>query len=171
MIYILEGADGTGKTTLANEIAETKKTSVLHSYFNRAWDIKQHHVDMWKAAKLVAKWRPVVLDRWAPSEFVYGNVFRKGPGYDVLGYLWEMEDELKAQNVVWIYCRNDNVVENHLKNIKFRNEMFGDMSSVIEEFDKFVKMKEHNIKFIEYDYDKVDMVQFVKDLPGENFTN
>jgi len=168
MIYILEGPDGTGKTTLANEIAETKKTSVLHSYFDRSWDIKQHHKDMFAAAKLASQWRPVVLDRWAPSEFVYGTVFRGGPGYDVLGYLWEMEPELK--DVVWIYCRNDNAVENHLKNIKFRNEMFSDMSSVVEVFDEFIK-NDKDRKWIEYDFDKVDMVEFVRGLPGENFTN
>lgn len=169
MIYILEGADGTGKTTLANEIAETKKTSVVHSYFDKTWDIKDHHMDMWRAAYSISKWRPVVLDRWAPSEYVYGNVFRNKPGYDVMGLLWEMEYDFK--DVIWIYCRNDDAVENHLKNKEVRSEMFDSMEKVITEFDNFVKATSQFIKWVEYDFDKVDMKQFVKELPGENFVN
>ncbi len=173
MIYILEGPDGTGKTTLANEIAETKKTSVIHSYFDTKWDIKQHHIDMWKAAKMVSKWRPVVLDRWAISELVYGEVFRKKPGYDVLAFLWEMGYDF--EDVIWIYCRNDNAVDNHLKNKEKRQEMFDDMTDVVTLFDKIVAdpdvSLELGIKWIPYDYDKVDMKEFVKELPGENYTN
>lgn len=173
MIYILEGPDGTGKTTLANEIAEQKKASVIHSYFDPKWDIKKHHMDMWQAAQIVSRWRPVVLDRWAISELVYGTVFRGKPGYEVPGLLWEMGDEF--DNVVWIYCRNDNAVENHLKNMEKRNEMFNDMKEVVTMFDEIVKnpdlSTELGIKWIEYDFDKVDMKEFVKELPGENFVD
>lgn len=159
-IYILEGPDGVGKTTLANEIAEQKKASVLHSYFDKDWDIRQHHLDMWRAAQIISKWRPVVLDRWAPSEYVYGNVFRGAPGYDVMDLLWEFDDT----NVVWIICRNDNVIENHLKNKQERVEMFETMEGVTKGFDDFVKDTDF-LKWVEYDYDKVDMKEFVKGLP------
>lgn len=160
MIYILEGPDGAGKTTLANEIAEQRKASVVHSYFDPTWDIKQHHKDMFRAAKIINVWRDVVLDRWAPSELIYGDVFRGKPGYDVLAYLWEMEPEL--QDVTWIYCRNDNAVENHLKNMEKREEMFDDMSEIVKRFEEFVA--DSDLNWITYDYDKVDMKEFVKNL-------
>ena len=160
MIYILEGPDGAGKTTLANEIAEQKKASVIHSYFNKRWDIKKHHMDVWNAAQKVSEWNPVVLDRWAPSEFVYGNVFRGKPGYDVKGLLSNWDDS----QVVWIYCRNDNAVENHLKNMKRREEMFDDMTEVVKAFDEFVESTPE-LGWLTYDYDKMDMKQFVKELP------
>lgn len=160
MIYILEGPDGAGKTTLANEIAEQRKASVVHSYFDPSWDIKEHHKDMFKAAQIINVWRDVVLDRWAPSELIYGDVFRGKPGYDVLGYLWEMESEL--QDVTWIYCRNDNAVENHLKNMEKRDEMFDDMSEIVTRFEEFVA--DSDLNWITYDYDKVDMKEFVKNL-------
>jgi len=38
VIYILEGPDGAGKSTLANQIAAEKKASVLHCYFDPTWD-------------------------------------------------------------------------------------------------------------------------------------
>lgn len=160
MIYILEGPDGTGKTTLANEIAEQRKASIIHSYFDKSWNIKDHHKDMFKAAKIINKWRDVVLDRWAVSELIYGTVFRGGPGYDVYGYLWEMDIEL--QDVIWIYTRNDNAVENHLKNMKERDEMFNDMSEVAKLYDEFIEKSDLN--WITYDYDKVDMKEFVAKL-------
>lgn len=162
MIYVLEGPDGVGKTTLANEIAAQKKASVVHSYFDKSWDIKQHHIDMLKASKIISKWKPVVLDRWAPSEFVYGTVFRGKPGYDVMGFLWEIEDELK--DIVWIYCRNDNAVENHLKNAKERHEMYDSMKEVVTLFDEYIDGDDRD--WIVYDFDKVNMEQFVKELPN-----
>lgn len=162
MIYILEGPDGAGKTTLANIIAEQRKASVVHSYFDKSWDIKAHHMDMWKAANIINEWRDVVLDRWAPSEAVYGPIFRDKAGYDVMELLWGFDDK----NVTWIYCRNDNAVQNHLKNMETRDEMFDDMSQVVVEFDKFINDTDF-LNWITYDYDKVDMLEFVKNLPSD----
>lgn len=160
-IYIIEGPDGTGKSTLANEIAEQKKASVLHCSFDKSWDIKQHHVDMFRAAKLIGQWMPVVLDRWSYSELVYGTVFRDKPSYDVKDFLFENEHDLL--NAIWIYCRNDKAAENHKKNMQLREEMYDDMSEVAKTFDEFVK-NDKDINWIEYDYTKVNMKDFVKDL-------
>lgn len=168
MIYILEGPDGTGKTTLAHKIAEYKKASVLHSYFDTSWDIKKHHDDMLKSALIAEKWRPVVLDRWVDSETVYGTIFRGKPGYDTGEYLFLRKPELK--NVIWIYCRNDNAVKNHLKNMKRRNEMFDTMEQVVTMFDDLVKY-DATRDWIEYDFNKVKVRDFVKELPGENFVD
>lgn len=180
MIYILEGPDGTGKTTLANKIAEYKKASVLHSYFDKSWDIYEHHKDVMNAAFNLEKWRPVVVDRWVDSETVYGSVFRGKPGYDTFAYIDFVLNLARvgdsgpmpvAPEMVWIYCRNDNAVKNHLKNMEKRNEMFDDMTKVVDEFDKLIKNDPHNRKWIVYDFNKVKVRDFVKELPGENFVN
>ncbi len=160
-IYILEGPDGTGKSTLANEIAKHTKASILHCSYNKGWDIKQHHIDIFKAAKLIAQWMPVALDRWAYSELVYGTVFRNKPAYDVKDYILENEHDLS--NAVWIYCRNDEAAENHKKHMEFRDEMYDDMGEVSKTFDEFIKA-DKDIDWIEYDYTKVNMKEFVKDL-------
>jgi thymidylate kinase len=168
VIYVLEGADGTGKSTLANEIAAQKKTSVIHSYFDPSWDIRHHHMDMLDAALKVSKWRPVVLDRWAHSELVYGTVFRGNPGYDVQQAIKKLNNR---DDIVWIICENDNTIQNHLRNRELRNEMFDDMSDVVLMFRSIVRAEEFDgtRKWIHYDFDKVDMTEFVKELPGENF--
>lgn len=165
-IYILEGPDGTGKTTLANEIAKQRKASILHSYFDLTWDIEDHHRDMMRSAQKVARWMPVVLDRWAPSEFVYGTVFRGKPGYDVMDYLWMQKPELE-KDVVWIYCWNKNAVENHLKNAEERDEMYDDMSKVVKLFDDFIEAEDDlgDRDWLTYNFDDQNMEEFVKELP------
>lgn len=160
-IYILEGPDGTGKSTLANEIAKHTKASILHCSYNKDWDIKQHHIDIFKAAKLIVQWMPVVLDRWAYSELVYGTVFRNKPAYDVKDYIFENEHDLAS--AVWIYCRNDEAAENHKKHMELRDEMYDDMSEVSKTFDEFIKA-DKDINWTEYDYTKVNIKDFVKEI-------
>lgn len=159
MIYIVEGPDGVGKSTLANEIAQQTGASILHCSYDKEWDMQKYQMEMFKIAKQLNKYKDVVIDRWAPSEFVYGNVFREGPSYDVMGYLWELDDS----NIKWIYCRNDNAVENHLKHKENRIEMFEDMSKVVEEFHKFVE-DTNFLNWKVYDFDKVNRKKFVKEL-------
>ena len=141
IIYLIEGPDGVGKTTLAQEIDRQRKVSIIHATYKPAWDIKEHHKDIWKAAKLIHKWTDVVIDRWAPSDLIYGTVFRGEPYYDVNGYLWEMEPEFEKEGVTWIYCRNDNAVKNHLKLKQEREEMYDDISGVVKGSDSSQQTK------------------------------
>lgn len=164
MIYILEGADGTGKSTLANEIAKQKHGQVLHPYYDKTWNMEKYHIAFIESAILFAnEGIPVILDRWAPSEFVYGDVFRNGPSFDTSKLIEKYQDLITE----WIYCRNDNAIENHLKNKETREEMFDDMSQVVTKFDYYIEYTSNNwlhIPWKIYDFDKVNMKQFVKDL-------
>lgn len=164
MIYILEGPDGVGKTTLARAIQDKTKGHLLHASFDKEWDIEMYHLQLIDVARELNEYQDVVIDRWAPSEYVYGNVFRDGPSYDASKMI---ENRTQDGDVKWIYCRNDNAVQNHLKNREERKEMFNDMSKIVEEFDKYVEYTSNNwihIPWITYDYDKVDMDQFVEEL-------
>lgn len=134
-IYVLEGADGTGKTTLAREIMKQKGAHYLHCSYDKSWDIRSYHKQVMLVAQSLRKYQPVVIDRWAPSEHVYGMVFRNGPSYDVMDMLWEADDP----NVKWIFCTHDNAVENHLKNKERRDEMFDDMQEVVKQFHQFIE--------------------------------
>jgi hypothetical protein len=161
MIYVLEGPDGVGKTTLAKEIAEQKDAQVLHLTYNANWNMRKYHDDaIYFAEMLNNDGINVVLDRWCPSEAIYGKIFRDGPSFNVdfmIKYYYPLLD------IQFIYCRNDNAVENHLKNAKRREEMFESMADVVEEFDGFVR-DHKSMNWIEYDYDKVNMKKFVKEL-------
>jgi thymidylate kinase len=165
VIYILEGPDGAGKSTLANQIAAEKKASVLHCYFDPTWDIRAHHLDMLLAAQKIQPWLPVVLDRWALSELIYGTVFRGKPAYDVLKL---MNTSLDWFETTWIYCRTDSVIEDHRRNQETRHEIFDDMTKVVEMYDDFIAHDELR-DWVKYDFYKDNMAEFVAALPGENY--
>ncbi len=161
-IIILEGPDGTGKTTLANRIAERTKGSILHSTYRKGMKVDDYHFAVAQAAFLIAsEGDTVVIDRWAPSERIYGTVFRGGESYSTDQFI----DNLLASTPVpikWVYCRNDHAVENHLKNKENRDEMFDDMTEVARLFDEYVKNSD--LDWIEYDFNKVKVGDFVDEL-------
>lgn len=162
MIYIVEGADGVGKTTLAEEISTQLKAANLHCSYKSGWNMLDYHTAMIQCAEAINDLDiNVVLDRWAPSEKVYASVFREKESYDtdsLIKYYYPMLE------ITWIYCRNDNAVSNHLENKKIRPEMFESMVDVVNEFDAYIQ--DHKwMKWIVYDYNKVDMEEFVKGLP------
>lgn len=163
MIYILEGPDGVGKSTLAQEIYKETKGHILHCTWKSTFNMLDYFVAVMKAASELSEYQDVIIDRWAPSEQVYGDVFRGGPSFNV-GLLLAIHS--KRDDIKWIYCRNDNAVENHMKNREEREEMFEDMTEIVKRFDEFVK--ESKLPWIEYDYDKVDMHKFVEELVNES---
>jgi hypothetical protein len=169
MIYVLEGPDGVGKTTLANAILAKTKGHLLHCTWRKEWTMWRYFLDIMDTAQVYSNryQQDVVIDRWAPSEKVYGDVFRGGPSFDINILL--KTGIRNDKGIKWVMCRNDNVVENHQRLLLERDEMFDDMSKVQEGFDEFVK--ESGLPWIIYDYDKVNMDKFVEELIGENHTN
>lgn len=162
-IIILEGIDGAGKTTLAREIADKTKGHILHATFNKNFDMEEYHTDLIETAIVLSQYQTVVIDRWAPSEFVYAKVFRDGASYDT-GKLIEDYFEKVSH---WVYCRSDDAVENHLRNKEQRVEMFEDMSDIIDEFDDYVQYTSTNwihIPWKTYDFAKVNMKEFVESI-------
>lgn len=157
-MIILEGADGTGKTTLANAIAHKLNGMVLHAGFDKRWDIRQYHSAIITSAYFYENAGcPTIIDRWTVSEEVYGRVFRGGAAYDTAAM---MKDACISYDPILIYCRNDNVVENHKKNKAEREEMFDDMTEVAKVYDEVLKSNKYG-RWIVYDYTKNDMNKFV----------
>lgn len=168
-IIILEGSDGTGKSTLAYEILKQTKGHLLHGSYNKNWDsIKEYHRDIVKAANLLTPYQDIVIDRLSISEYVYGTVFRGGPEYDIVQFLYDDIDELNTNRakVVWVYCTNDNVVRNHLKNKTERPEMFDSMADVHVTYEDIVQTTDDVLHFKRYNFetDGRDLTKYVKEL-------
>lgn len=164
-LYIIEGADGTGKSTLATELLEKTKGHLIHGTWNKDWSIPEYHRAMYESALTLLEYQDVILDRWAVSEEVYSNAFRNGSKYSADEWMSKAmgEDVLNDPNqTVFIYCENENAVENHKENLKIRNELFDDMSPVVREYNNYLGRTALN--WIRYNFNNVDMKEFVKEI-------
>lgn len=161
-IFIIEGGDGTGKTTLANELHRVTKGTHIHTNLHR--NPKAYNENIMKAAITISDLGDdVIIDRWCVVEYVYGKAFRNGQSYKTD----EMIEKYNADNIVWIFCRNDDIVENHKKNKEEREEMYDSMEEVSKLYDEYVAYSLNNwihIPWIIYDFSKTDVKDFVKEL-------
>lgn len=167
-LYILEGADGTGKTTLANKILEETKGHLLHASYKKDWNIKEYHDDIFSSALILLKYQDVIIDRWAVSEEVYSEAYRGGKSYSADDYIIGILSKNSIydySNIKFIYCCNDKIVKNHERNKTIRKEMFDDISPVVNEYTKYINNT--NINWIEYDFTKNDLDLFVKGIINE----
>lgn len=162
-LFILEGADGTGKSTLAAALLEATKGHLLHGSWDKDWNISEYHTMMISSAKRLLEYQDVIIDRWAVSENVYANAFRGGSKYfDADDFMEFTLKALDVKNVTFIYCESENVIENHKNNSKIRKEMFEDMEPVVSEYQKYLETTRY--KWNHYDFTKVDMNEFVKEI-------
>lgn len=81
-VLVLEGADASGKTTLARYLVERHGARYLH--LGPYTDVWRWHLGAFlRAQRLAAAGYLVVVDRHWPSECAYGAVYRSGSAYPV----------------------------------------------------------------------------------------
>ena len=158
-LFILEGADGSGKSSLARKIAKATNGNVLHQTYNKNWNMEEYAEDVIEAAAQLCYYQPVIMDRWAPSEYIYSKVFRSGETYDTKALIDLWNNEL---NICWIYCRSDKAIENHKRKAAAGLEMFDDNKKVVEEYEKYIKNSE--LAWNVYDYEKMNTELFIKEM-------
>ena len=101
MQFLLEGADGTGKTTLAGALQQ--KYSAKYRHFSVP---DEHPIAYWMKNGLgeyPGGSNNVVIDRLHLSEEAYGTVYRGGSGLTDHQF-WLLEGWLWARNTVLVMC-------------------------------------------------------------------
>jgi thymidylate kinase len=116
-LFIVEGVDGSGKTTLAKKLTQLTRGVYLHA--SGRTDIHQcmqaYHHELLKTAEqnLDLGAPAVILDRHWPSELCYGAILRPHHPYpyDAKG----MVNLCHALGAVYIYCNGTAGIDEHHK--------------------------------------------------------
>lgn len=162
MIVIVEGPDGSGKSTAAENLEGFETV-----HFGPVDDPFREYMDALKAAR----GRDVVFDRIWPSEVVYGDVLRDGSRLDE-GHLRILRREALSQGVVMVKCLPPEGAV--IQNVEGSEQMDGVDWNVSDIYDAYV---EYQTPFptITYDYtsrvspDEAEVRSFATettDLPG-----
>lgn len=77
-IVVLEGANATGKTSLAKELCSRYEAVVMHQTYRFKASIFNYHTAVLRKAIKLAETKLVILDRLWMSEEVYAHVYRGG---------------------------------------------------------------------------------------------
>jgi len=159
-MIIIEGADCTGKTTLAKAICEYVHGQYFHCSYHESWNIEAYHrLILHTAGKLeeLAK-IPCVIDRWALSEAAYGLTYRGAASYDTAALA---KEAIKAYKPTFILCRTDDAIGTHNRLKQERREMYKNIQPVLGAFDLLAQQGKHGT-YILFDYQKHDLERFVE---------
>lgn len=114
-LFIVEGPDCSGKTTLAKHLAVQKEAVYLHASGAKSLHeaMQDYHESLLAIAKAnLAMGRNVVMDRFWPSEVVYGQALR--PATHTLLYdVDKIIAMLEGHDVIYIFCDDPEVLQRH----------------------------------------------------------
>lgn len=101
MIFILEGPDGSGKTTLANQLSKQTGYKVIHRVQPKTDEEKTRMMNEY--VRTIRTRKNMIFDRSWYSEMVYGPVMRDA---SVIGYpqMYDIERQLMKAGAMIIYC-------------------------------------------------------------------
>lgn len=151
MVIIIEGPDGSGKTTLANKIAKQTGYILLHRTQPKSEEEKKNM--MTEYLQVIKAGKNVVMDRCWYSEMVYGPVMRDN---SVISYpeMYELEKLLCRKGGLIIYCTDKPDVlwrrcqergEEYIKDISTHTK-------ICEGFDELMGVP-HLIPVVKYGYE------------------
>lgn len=151
-LIILEGPDHSGKSKLAFHLIEKYGFNYYHCGVKP--DIMQYHLKVLDMAyKDINLYNSnFVIDRLHLSEFVYGNVFRKGPKYNYLQLEKDIKDKFPNYKLIICLPPKDIVVNGHQQRLSKNNEMFNTVDKVYDYYNSIVTHK--TVDFYLYDFTK-----------------
>lgn len=101
MFFILEGGEGSGKTTLANKLHRMTGYPIVHRSKPNTEEEKR---EMWQQyIQAIDEGDNVILDRCWYSEMVYGLIMRD-KSYITYSQMYDLEARLEAKGAIIIYC-------------------------------------------------------------------
>lgn len=155
-IIIIEGADGSGKSSLAKRILNDNGNGIyLHAEYRFKNNIPLYHLALLKKALKFSKKTLVIIDRLHISEYIYAKVFRNGTKWPF--HLKNFNRICKHMNIPIIVCIPEKVergVEWFNENKDKREELYDNMRKVTQEYIDYAK---NHKEIITYNRDYNDL--------------
>lgn len=142
MLYILEGCDGVGKSTLSWQMSPILDAKIIHCTSRTPNDYKFFH-DIIEASKMTN----IIADRFMYGQFVYQDEQHRPLSIKQLGYL---EAEALSAGVKLIHVRADEAIIE--KRLEKREEILINNLTISEVVQRFVDVfnKKSILKPIEW---------------------
>lgn len=101
-IFVLEGPDGVGKSSLAKELTTLLGGRYIHLTYRFRDKMHLYHYAAIRLAAHLAQHQPVVMDRWWPSEIIYADVYRGGSPF--IKHYFLLEHIATEMGVTYVMC-------------------------------------------------------------------
>jgi nicotinamide riboside kinase len=122
-IVILDGANATGKSTLAAELARKHDGVVMHQTYRFRNKIFDYHTAVIRRAVKLSMTRLVILDRLWLSEFIYAEVYRGGTPWPLQGrFVERVLAKTRAITVVCASTDSDKLRQRYVANRQDRTD-------------------------------------------------
>lgn len=150
MIIIIEGNDGTGKTTLANDLA--KALPGYYKVIHRTHLTDTPKSELFKIYKdLLLKNTNVILDRAWYSEMAYGPVFR-GKSCISVDEMHELEELLHSLGGCVVYCHSENAYKRACERGEDYVQNYDQWMKVNMNYNEIFKRTEHRAVILDYGF-------------------
>lgn len=160
-IFIIDGPDGSGKTTLAKKLSDIYNIPILHlTYYS---DPEKHASQFTKITDMIKEWIKTgeggfIVDRYILSELVYHNVYRPDspliPNSDLIYEFMEHRAAMGEINIIIALPEDRKRWLDYFKSLEqTREEMYSSekMLNVYEEYLTYWKKLRYNNHVMRYD--------------------
>lgn len=136
-IIIIEGCDGTGKTTLAKYLCDKYDGHYIHNTYRWPKKMPLYHTAALHRAIKLSEEKLVVIDRLWMSEAIYAEVYRGGSPWPQMG---RMLDRIILKHCgIYIMCELPADHRETFQRLKYeRAEMYDDVSEVGKRFQELI---------------------------------
>ena len=166
-IYIIEGPDGSGKTTIGQAMAECMGAHYMHLTYRFRCDMFNYHTAAIEKAIRLSATQPVIIDRWWPSELIYAQAFRGGSKWPMMGRMLDRVALKHGATYVMCVPTDEDRYFSRFDELKATGrEMFDTMSSVYGQYVDLLKSMEnrHDVVHYSIDADGQHMDEFIEGL-------
>lgn len=154
MIIILEGPDGSGKTTLANKLSVTMNMPIIHNVAPKNEDDFNGMYDMYM--NIVLDNGHAILDRCWYSEIVYGEILRGESAIDLNEMLYLEELISHQEGGMIIHCTDK--LNMLWQRCQYRGEdlvtLKEDLGAIKKAYDNLFMEEEHILPVVNYSVGK-----------------